>query len=910
MASISTGIGLVSGIDIEDLVTKLMQIEHRPVDDLKNRIDEITAKKTLFVDITARLLKLKLDADLFSGTGNVFTTRQATSSNTSVLTATANRGAALGNYSFTVKSLVQTHQMVSGGYSSTEATVGSGTITVEMGNGNLDRSTSLDALNGGSGVATGSIYITDRAGRSATVDLSGAITVQEVIDAINSTSGIGVTASVNGDHLVLTDTTGQTATNLSVEEVAGQTTAADLGILGSAAGNTLTGTGVVSIAVDTFLDTFNDGLGVRTAAGLDDFRITRRDGVQINVNISSAQSVGDVLDAINNNAANADGKLVASISADGAGITLADSTSGGGDLSVAALNGSCAAEDLGILGSVSADTLSGKRVVAGLNTVLLRSLNGGAGVASGTIRITNRQGASADVDLSGAESLSQVVLAINAAGINVTASLNASKTGLVLTDSSGGGGSLSVSEVDSTTAADLGILGSVTANALRGTNLQLQYVGENTLLSSLNGGEGVYAGKFRVTNRMGVSTVVDLSQSDDVRIEDVISELNSKGIGVTASINAKGDGILLTDTSGGTGTLKVEEVGGGTTAADLNILGSASAGDPTRIDGSFEYVITVGATDTISDIAKLIKDSGAPVSATVLNDGSRTNPYRLGLVSGAAGSVGRMVIDTGGLGLDFTTTQRAQDAAVLYGQDIPGAGRMLLTSTTNTIFGIVEGLTLNLAGVSDAPVNVSVTTADDGITQAMSEFVDDWNSVIDKIKEVTNFDESTQTAGALLGDPTVMRIEDALTRMISYNVPGGSPTLNRLSRVGVSFTQTGEISFDEAAFRSALAARRSDVEALFTTDETGFGAYASGVIDQLTDDYNGTIKRKNDQYDDQIQVFQQQSDGLEARLAKVQERLYAEFYAMEEALARLQTQKTAIENMPNYLTYSSKNNNQ
>jgi len=905
MSRITTGIGLASGINIEDIVTKLMDIERQPVKALQTRIDDINSKKTLFAALTAMLLKVKLDTDAFHGEHNILKSRKTTSSNPSVLTATALKGTPLGNYSFTVKSLVQAHQAVSGGFAAPDAAVGAGTITIEMGNGFVDRETPLDALNGARGVASGSIAITDRSGRTVVVDLSGAITAQDVIDAINTTTGVGVRASAEGDHFVLTDTTGQSAWNLAVAEVGGGATAADLGILQSVAAGVLTGADVVTISGATMLDTLNDGLGVRTAEGLDDFRITRRDGVTIDVNISSAQDVQDVIDAINGDAANADGKLVAAVSADGLGLVLTDTTGQSGALSVTALNGSFAAADLGILTSAAGDVLSGSRVIAELNTVLLKSLRGGAGVAAGSITITNHAGASAAVDLSGARNLSDVIWAINASGLNVTAALNAAKTGLVLADASSGSNAFAVEESGSTTAADLGILQSTTGAAIRGSNLELQYVSERTLLSSLNGGQGVFKGSFRVTNRAGLSAVVDLSQADDVRIEDVISEINSKGINVTASINSTGDGILLTDTSGGSGTLKVADTDG-TTARDLRLAGEAASGDPTHIDGSFEYRIAVDAGDTIQEIANKIEASGAPVSAMIVNDGSRTNPYRLGLVSAISGSTGRMVIDTGGIGIDFATTQAAEDAVILYGQNVPGAGRMVVTSTANTITGLVDGLTLDLVGVSDSPVNVSVTSDSEAIVDSVTEFVADWNDTIDKIQQVTKYDSDTQTAGPLLGDPTVMRIEDLLNRMVSYNVPGASAKLNRLSRIGVTFLETGKISFDSAKLTQALATDRQDVEAFFTTEDTGFGAYASGVLDKLTDEYGGVIKRQSDLYDGQVEVFQSQIDNLTARLDMVQSRLYTEFYAMEEALSILQSQRTAIENMPNYLTYSSK----
>jgi len=903
MSRVTTGVGLYSGINIDDIVSKLMDIEKQPVKALQARIDDVNSKKAIFANLTALILKLKLDTQVMFSEGNIFTARQVASSNEGALTATATRGAALGSYSFTVKSLVQSHQMMSAGYSGTDATVGAGTISIEMGNGNLDRETSLDTLNGGSGVAGGSIVITDRSGRSAEVDLSGATTISDVLDAINTTTGIGVRASVSGDHIVITDTTGASASNLIVEE-AGATTAANLGILASSASGTIAGTDIVAIGRNTSLDSLNDGRGVRNVTGLADILITRRDGAAISVNLDNVTTVGALLDAINNNAANADGKLVASVSSDGKGITLTDSTGGLGDLSVAAQNGSLAAADLGLVGSVSADQFVGRRVTGGLNTVLLSSLNGGAGVAAGSIRITNHAGASADVDLTGASTLSDVISAINSSGLNVTASYNASRTGLVLTDASTGATAFSVADIDSTTAADLKIAASVTANTIKGANLQLQYVSERTQLAALNGGKGIYKGSFRITDRNGLSATVDLSKDTDVRVEDVISNINTRGIGVRASINSTGDGILLTDTTGGSGTLKVTDIDG-TTAADLGIKGSASSADPTHIDGSYEKHVTILATDTLQQIAAKITQSGAAINANIVSDGSSVSPYHLSLASRVSGTGGRMIIDTGALDMNLFTTQSARDAVVVYGQQVPGSRGMIVRSSSNTISGVADGLTLHLTGVSDAPVTVSVTSDDDTIVKTVSDFVTDWNAAIDKIQSSTSYDSATQQAGALLGDPDIMRIEEKLDQLVSYSVAGVPAQYGRLGRLGVSFMETGKLSFDESKLREALGGDREAVEQLFTMKDTGIGAYFSSVLDNITDEYHGLIKQKTDTYDSQIEVFQSHIDSLGDRLAKEQDRLYLQFYAMEEALASLDSQKTAIENMTNYNLFNT-----
>src|SRR5215475_13954949 len=68
----------------------------------------------------------------------------------------------------------------------------------------FDRSTPLASLRQGQGIQPGSIAITDRAGNTATVDLSQAVTVGDVIDAISAASGVNVTATANSTQRGLT----------------------------------------------------------------------------------------------------------------------------------------------------------------------------------------------------------------------------------------------------------------------------------------------------------------------------------------------------------------------------------------------------------------------------------------------------------------------------------------------------------------------------------------------------------------------------------------------------------------------------------------------------------------------------------------------------------------------------------
>jgi flagellar hook-associated protein 3 FlgL len=202
-----------------------------------------------------------------------------------------------------------------------------------------------------------------------------------------------------------------------------------------------------------------------------------------------------------------------------------------------------------------------------LNT-LLSDLNGGASVALGFFNITDRAGNPAIIDITGATTVNDVITAINGAAINVTASLNASQTGLLLTDTSGLIlQSLTVTEAGGTTAQDLGILSQNDGN-ITGSDLNPVLTGA-TLISDLDAGNGLTLGQIDIVNGTLTATV-DLSGATD--INDILTLINGAGLMVTASINSQGNALQVVSNVATT-TAVISEVVGGDTAALLGIGG-------------------------------------------------------------------------------------------------------------------------------------------------------------------------------------------------------------------------------------------------------------------------------------------------------------------------------------------------
>lgn len=290
-------------------------------------------------------------------------------------------------------------------------------------------------------------------------------------------------------------------------------------------------------------------------------------GSPLIVDLSQADTIGDVVDILN--AAAEDAGVSLTISLEGqalqaTGATIQDTTGG------------TTASDLGLLvdplGPAAAEAGSLRPRIA--PNTLVENLNNGDGVdLEGGLRITNGLQV-ADVDLSEAETVQDLVNRINAAGAFVTARINAAGTGLEIV-SRVSGISLSVAENTGTTAADLGL-----------RTMQL-----TTPLSSLNFGRGVEvdpAGPdLRITTRAGTRFDVDLDTARTVG--DVITLINGAatlaGVPVLASLSTTTNGIAIRDNTTGTGQFSVDRASIASFAVDDLGLRKSTTGMGNQIVG-------------------------------------------------------------------------------------------------------------------------------------------------------------------------------------------------------------------------------------------------------------------------------------------------------------------------------------
>jgi flagellar hook-associated protein 2 len=689
MGTLSTGTGLISGMNISGIVNALIQAQSQPLTILQNRQTAVQTQQKAIDDLDSSLQQMNIHA-LSLRMSTALQSSKATTSNSGLITASASNGAAAGSWQLTVNRLVSAQQLVSNGFPDTSSTpVGAGTITVQSAQAKLTGSSALAALNGGAGVGLGSISITDRAGNSSTIDLSAANTVQDVLTAINSAAA---------------------------------------------------------------------GSGPPTPA-------------------------------------------------------------------------------------------------------------------------------------------------------NVTASLDKLGTGIELTDNSAGSGNLIVANAGSGTAAtDLNLVTNAATSQVDSGDLHLQFVSLTTQLSSLNAGRGIPAGTFQITNSLGQSASVKITSSMST-VQDVINAINTTGLSVTAALNSTGDGIAVTDNAAGASALTIADTAG-TAAASLDLAGASAstASGQNLITGSSKITIAVTAADTLSSLMTKINDSNANLLATSLNDGSATNPNRLSLVARGTGAAGEMIVDGGSTGLNFNEVVVGQNALVTLGSTSGGGQPISITSTSNTLTNVIPNVTLNLVGAApNQPVTISVADDPTGVSNSLGTLVTDFNSVMTKISGYTAYDAATNTAQPLMDDGNVMSAQQQLYSLVfaRYQTGGQYQTL---AAIGFSLDSNNQLQLDQSKFTAAYTADPASVRSLLTDASNGFVPKLQSLAASLSDAGAGTLATESTRLQNQYTMYQDQITNMNTLLAQKKAELTTEFNHMEVALATLQSQQGALTSLAQIVSNFSGNN--
>ena len=194
----SPGIG--SGLDINGIITKLMDVERRSLIRFESKEASFQTKLTGYGSIKGSLASLQSVVKALSSPDK-FLGKTAKVDDETVFTASAASAAATGNYSVSVTTLAKAHKVASDVSSSTSV-IGTGTLTFQF------------------GTFDGSSFTVNSNKPSKTVTISSANqTLSGIRDAVNA-ANFGVSASIvndgSGDRLVFSSKETGAANSLKI----------------------------------------------------------------------------------------------------------------------------------------------------------------------------------------------------------------------------------------------------------------------------------------------------------------------------------------------------------------------------------------------------------------------------------------------------------------------------------------------------------------------------------------------------------------------------------------------------------------------------------------------------------------------------------------------------------------------
>lgn len=313
--------------------------------------------------------------------------------------------------------------------------------------------------------------------------------------------------------------------------------------------------------------------------------------------------------------------------------------------------------------------------------------------------------------------------------------------------------------------------------------------------------------------------------------------------------------------------------------------------------------IAVGGTGTLSDAANAINNAKLGVTASVVQVG--TNQYQLEVNSNTTGAASAFTLD-GGTGWQTLTT--AQNATLQVGITNP----YTVTSATNTITGLMPGVTMTVSQKTSSPVTVNVVSDPQSVGDKMKALIDAANAAITEISKDTDTGLGSTSgsgqAGPLAGDYTVQNLAQRVRSIVSSAVGSlGSP-----AQIGVQLNSSGgsvdgTIQFDESTFVNALKSNPSMVQSMVdgSSGTPGIAAQLSTLATGATDSVTGTLVTLANGEDSEAKNLQGQIDDWTVRLQATQQQLTSQYNSLQTMLGSLQNQQSWLSSMFGTLGSSS-----
>lgn len=286
-----------------------------------------------------------------------------------------------------------------------------------------------------------------------------------------------------------------------------------------------------------------------------------------------------------------------------------------------------------------------------------------------------------------------------------------------------------------------------------------------------------------------------------------------------------------------------------------------------------------GAADNTGIRATLVSGTGG--SRLVLSSSTTGEANKIVVSqSGGDGGLSKLAYSASQTG-NYTQLAAAQDALV----NIAGAQTK---SASNVIAGAIDGVTINLATISeeDKPVTLTVGYDQASVTTRINNFVTAYNALQSQISKLRSYDATSKVAGPMLGDSLLGSIESQLRRTISTPVSGISGAGQTLAGIGITTQANGNLAVDSAKLQNALSSNFEAVGKLFGS-ENGVGKQLFAQVDERLKS-GGALDNRSKNLVTQQKSIAKRTDDLNVRMETLRQGYTKQFTALDTLLSKLQ----------------------
>jgi flagellar hook-associated protein 2 len=337
---------------------------------------------------------------------------------------------------------------------------------------------------------------------------------------------------------------------------------------------------------------------------------------------------------------------------------------------------------------------------------------------------------------------------------------------------------------------------------------------------------------------------------------------------------------------------------GSSTTLTINLGTTSGASFTSNADPSFDVVID-SSNNTLEGIRDAINAADGGVSATIVNDGDVTNPYRLVLSSTNTGQDQSMQVVVAGdatltslLNHDPAGVQNLTETSVAQDASFKVDG-ILISKSSNTVTDVIDGVTLELAGLTaGSTVTISVSQDTGKAKEAVKAFVEAYNSLQTEVKTQIDSGVGGGVAGALASDSSTRQILSSIRDQLNKIPTGITGSYTTLSSIGVSFQTGGKLSLDETKLDSAIQANSNNVVDLFSSAD-GYATRLDTVVSEMLN-FNGSIDVRTNAFKDRISILDERQVNMEGTLARTEARMRARFTALDVLVASLNSTNSAL----------------